>query len=67
MLTLGIDIVILSVVGCLHICLTFLWCKFTYVSQETGEGACFGSAFTVVVMLVSYIIMARVLDCVVGL
>ena len=61
MLTFGIDVVALAVIGLLALCVTFLWCKFTYASQEEGEGACFGSAFTVLFMLAGYVIIAHVL------
>lgn len=67
MITFGIDVIALAVIGLLALCATFWWCKLTLVTQESGEGACFGSAFTVVFMLVGYVIMARVLDWIVAM
>lgn len=67
MLVLGVDVIVLALIGVLSLCVTFLWCRLTLATQESGESACLGSAFTIVFMLVGYVIMARVLDWIVSL
>lgn len=65
MLYFGLDVLSMGAVGVLVIIVVYLFCL-NRVTDTDGRSAVLASAFTVVVMLVSYVIMAHVLDSIVG-
>lgn len=66
MLTLGIDVLTLGTVGVICVLIVYGVCV-DRTSEEDGMCAVIASASTAAVLLVSYVIMARVLDNIVGL
>lgn len=62
MITLGIDVAALALVGLLCVLLIVAWCATAGMPEEEGEAAVVASSVTVIVMLVGYVIIAHVLD-----
>lgn len=62
MLTIGIDVAVLASIGLACMLMVTIACVAAKVTQEQGIVAIAASAFTVFVMVIGYIIMARVLD-----
>lgn len=65
-MNIGFDVATLSVVALACVTLTYLFCK-NKVEETDGKLAMLASASTGLVMLVSYIIMAHVLDSLIGI
>ena len=66
MLYFGLDVLTMCAVGIVSVIVVYLFCL-NRVTDTDGRCAVFSSMFTVVVMLVSYVIMARVFDYVIGI
>ena len=62
MITLGVDVAALALVGLLCVLLVTAWCATAGMPEEEGEAAVVASSATVIVMLVGYVVIARVLD-----
>lgn len=65
MITLGIDVAILAFIGIACMLLVIVFCATAGVTQEQGEAAVVASAMTALVMVIGYVVMARVLDMIV--
>lgn len=66
MLTFGIDILILAVVGVALVLATYVAAALIPLTREGGVAAVTATAITATSMIVAYIVMAHVLDNVLG-
>lgn len=62
MLTLGIDVVVLAMIGLTHLFITFLWCKTADMPEDEAIAMLNGTMMTITIMVFGYVIMVRVLD-----
>ncbi len=62
MLRIGIDVAILALTGLLCTFLVTALCALANVTEDEGERLVITTGFTSLVMVVSYVIMAGVLD-----
>ena len=65
-MSFGIDVVILGTIACCCVVAIYLFCK-NRVEETDGKLAVFASAITASILLASYVIMARVLDSLIGI
>lgn len=63
---LGVDIIVMALVALLCGAVCFLICVATGVSEEIGNAVMLATSSTAALMFVCYIIMARVLDTIIG-
>lgn len=66
MITLGVDVVILSLFALACIVASIVACGLIPLAKEEGDVAVAATAITAVVMVIAYIIMAGVLDSMLG-
>ena len=66
MLIFGIDVVVMSIVALVSVCFTYIICKTMGMTREDGIVAVTTSFITGAVMLISYIVMAAILDAMLG-
>lgn len=62
MVSIGLDVAGLAIVGLLCLALITVFCATAGMTEEQGNAAVVSSSITVVVMLIGYVIVARVLD-----
>lgn len=67
MLVFGVDVVALFVIGVVCVLLVALFCKTMCVDESCGVMSIVSSALTAITMLFCYVIMARILDGVLGI
>lgn len=65
MIVIGIDVAVLAAIGLMCILLVMACCAMAGMQEDIGELVTMSSCFTVLFMLVGYLIMARVLDVIV--
>jgi hypothetical protein len=66
MITFGIDVIILAMFGLALVLASYIAAVLVPLSQEGGMAAIVSTAITAISMIVAYIIMAHVLDNVLG-
>lgn len=66
MLNFSIDVTIMSCLSLLCLAVTYIACH-GRTTEADGRAAMIASAFTAMVMFVGYIVMAHVLDSVIGI
>lgn len=66
MLIFGVDVVVLCVIATLCVVIVTLFC-WGRVTEADGRLAVASAVFTSLVMLIGYVIMARVLDNLIGI
>lgn len=66
MITLGVDVVILSLFALVCIIASIVTCGLIPLAKEEGDAAVMATAITAVAMVIAYIIMAGVLDSMLG-
>ena len=66
MLNFGIDVVVMSSIALVCLLFTYVICKAMAMVREDGMAALTASFATGVVMVVGYVIMAAILDAMLG-
>lgn len=66
MLTFGIDILILAVVGIALVLTSYITAVLVPLSREEGVAAIVSTAITATSMVMAYVVMAYVLDTMIG-
>lgn len=62
MVSIGLDVAGLAIVGLLCLLLITIFCMTAGMTEEQGNAAVVSSSITIIVMLIGYVIVARVLD-----
>lgn len=66
MITLGVDVIILAILGAMLVLGSYVAAVLVPLSREGGVAAIISTAITATSMIVGYVVMAHVLDLMLG-
>lgn len=66
MISLGIDVIVLTVIGMILTAASYVMARLVPLSQEEGVATVTATFVTALSMVIAYVVMARVLDAMLG-